>query len=117
VFQSLARRGISIDLINLFPDETAFVVDEKVIQKVEELLTQEGFTVRVYSPCAKISLVGSGMADRPGVMAQVVEALKEAGIEILQTGDSHVTITCLVKEEMMEEAIRVLHRKFELQAC
>jgi aspartate kinase len=57
------------------------------------------------------------MADRPGVMAQVVEALKEAGIEILQTGDSHVTITCLVKEEMMEEAIRVLHRKFELQAC
>jgi len=117
VFQSLARRGISIDLINLFPDETAFVVDEKVIQKVEELLTQEGFTVRVYSPCAKISLVGSGMADRPGVMAQVVEALKEAGIEILQTSDSHVTITCLVKEEMMEEAIRVLHRKFELQAC
>ncbi|MGC8777457.1 MAG: aspartate kinase [Candidatus Caldatribacteriaceae bacterium] len=117
VFQSLAERGISIDLINLFPDEAAFVVDEKLIRKVEEILAQEGFAAEVCSPCAKISLVGSGMAERPGVMAQVVEALKEAGIEILQTSDSHVTITCLVKEEVMEEAIRVLHRKFELQVC
>lgn len=117
VFQALAQRGISIDLINLFPEEAAFVVDEKVNRKVETILAQEGFMAKISSPCAKISLVGSGMADRPGVMAQVVEALKEANIEILQTSDSHVTITCLVKEEVMEEAIRVLHRKFELQAC
>ncbi len=116
IFQSLAEKGISIDLVNLFPEETAFVVDEKFTKTVESVLCKEGFSPTITSPCAKISLVGSGMADRPGVMAQVVEALKEAEIEILQTSDSHVTISCLVREEKMEEAIRVLHRKFELQS-
>ncbi|MGQ9473256.1 MAG: aspartate kinase [Candidatus Caldatribacteriaceae bacterium] len=114
VFQSLAQQGISIDLVNLFPEETAFVVDEKVTQTVETILKRENFLFTITSPCAKISLVGSGMADRPGVMAQVVEVLKEKGIEILQTSDSHVTISCLVNESQMEEAIRVLHQKFEL---
>lgn len=114
VFQALAQRGISIDLINLFPEGTAFVVDEKVRDKVQKTLAEEGFVCAMTSPCAKVSLVGSGMADRPGVMAQVVEALKEAEVEILQTSDSHVTISCLVREEDMEKAIRVLHRKFQL---
>lgn len=115
VFQVLAEHGISIDLINLFPESTAFVVDGRVGEKTKAILAREGFLFQTASPCAKVSLVGSGMADRPGVMAQVVEALKEAGIEILQTSDSHVTISCLVNEEDMEETIRVLHRKFQLE--
>lgn len=114
VFQTLAQKDISIDLINLFPESAAFVVDEKVKDKVQKTLAEEDFVFAMTSPCAKVSLVGSGMADRPGVMAQVVEALKEAEIEILQTSDSHVTISCLVREEDMEKAIRVLHRKFQL---
>ncbi|MBC7216807.1 MAG: aspartate kinase [Candidatus Caldatribacterium sp.] len=114
MFQTLASCGISIDLINLFPERAAFVVEERVGEKVKSILSQEGFSFEVQSPCAKVSLVGSGMADRPGVMAQVVEALKEAEIEILQTSDSHVTISCLVSEKDMERAIQVLHRKFQL---
>lgn len=114
VFQVLAAHGVSIDLVNLFPERAAFVVDAKVGEKVKAILSKEGFSFEAKSPCAKVSLVGSGMADRPGVMAQVVEALKEAGIEIFQTSDSHVTISCLVDEKDMEQAIRVLHRKFQL---
>ncbi|WP_026137283.1 aspartate kinase [Candidatus Caldatribacterium saccharofermentans] len=114
LFQALAEHGVSIDLINLFPESTAFVVDEKVKEKVQTILSREGFLFEMTSPCAKVSLVGSGMADRPGVMSQVVEALRDAGIEILQTSDSHVTISCLVAEKDMEQAIRALHRKFQL---
>lgn len=114
MFQTLASHGISIDLINLFPERAAFVVEEGVGEKVKTVLSREGFSFEVQSPCAKVSLVGSGMADRPGVMAQVVEALKEAEIEILQTSDSYVTISCLVSEKDMERAIQVLHRKFQL---
>ncbi|HQE25586.1 MAG TPA: aspartate kinase [Candidatus Atribacteria bacterium] len=115
VFQSLAQEGISIDLVSLFPEGTAFVVDEKEGSKVEEILRREGFEVSLTLPCAKVSLVGSDMADRPGVVAQLVEALREANIEILQTGDSHITISCLVKAQDMERAIRVLHHKFQLE--
>ncbi|MEN3202449.1 MAG: aspartate kinase [Atribacterota bacterium] len=114
MFQVLAAHGVSIDLVNLFPERAAFVVDAKVGEKVKAILAKEEFFFEVKSPCAKVSLVGSGMADRPGVMAQVVEALKEVGIEIFQTSDSHVTISCLVDEKDMEQAIRVLHRKFQL---
>jgi aspartate kinase len=81
-------------------------------------LRREGFEVNLTLPCAKVSLVGSDMADRPGVVAQLVEALKDANIEILQTGDSHITISCLVKSQDMERAIQVLHHKFRLEkAC
>ncbi len=118
IFQSLAQEGISIDLVSLFPEGTAFVVDETVGSKVEEILRREGFEVNLTLPCAKVSLVGSDMADRPGVVAQLVEALKDANIEILQTGDSHITISCLVKSQDMERAIQVLHHKFRLEkAC
>ncbi len=118
IFQSLAQECISIDLVSLFPEGTAFVVDETVGSKVEEILRREGFEVNLTLPCAKVSLVGSDMADRPGVVAQLVEALKDANIEILQTGDSHITISCLVKSQDMERAIQVLHHKFRLEkAC
>jgi len=113
-FSSLAQKGISIDLINLFPDNTAFVVEEQRASLVREILEKAGFTVTINAPCAKVSLVGFEMADRPGVMAQLVEAMQESGIEILQTGDSHVTISCLVWEKDMERAIQALHRKFQL---
>ncbi|WP_369019147.1 aspartate kinase [Thermatribacter velox] len=113
-FSSLAQKGISIDLINLFPDNTAFVVEEQRASLVKEILEKAGFTVTINAPCAKVSLVGFEMADRPGVMAQLVEAMQESGIEILQTGDSHVTISCLVWEKDMERAIQALHRKFQL---
>lgn len=113
-FSSLAQKGISIDLINLFPDSTAFVVEEQCSSLVKEILERAGFAVTINAPCAKVSLVGFEMADRPGVMAQLVEALQESGIEILQTGDSHVTISCLIWGKDMERAIQALHRKFQL---
>lgn len=115
MFQLLANKGISIDLINLFPETVAFVVEEGKAPKVKEILEQEGFQLELSYPCAKISLVGSGMADRPGVVADMVEALRDAEVEILQTSDSHVTISCLVHAADMEKAIQVLHRKFQLE--
>jgi len=50
----------------------------------------------------------------PGVMARIVDALAEAGIEILQSADSHTTIWVLVDGSQMEDAVRALHRAFQL---
>ncbi|MCX6089621.1 MAG: aspartate kinase [Candidatus Atribacteria bacterium] len=115
MFQLLAQKEISIDLINLFPETVAFVAEEGKAQKVKDLLEKENFDLSLTFPCAKISLIGSGMADRPGVVSTMVEALKEVEVEILQTSDSHVTMTCLVNAGDMEKAIQVLHRKFQLE--
>ncbi len=115
IFSVLARRGISIDLISLFPESVAFTVEENKGELVRQTLEKEGFSIRLNAPCAKVSLVGSGMADRPGVMAELVEALTGEKVEILQTGDSHVTISCLLWAKHMERAIQVLHRVFQLE--
>lgn len=64
--------------------------------------------------CAKVSIVGAGMAGIPGVTAKIVTALAEKGIQILQSADSHTTIWVLVKEADLVEAVNALHSAFEL---
>jgi aspartokinase len=45
-------------------------------------------------------------------MARFSSALDRAGIDMLQTVDSHATISALVPLEQRDEALRALHREF-----
>ena len=63
---------------------------------------------------AKVTLVGAGMHGVPGVMARMAELLDEAGVAVLQTADSHTTISVLVPAENTRAAVRALHDGFEL---
>ncbi len=112
--RSLAEHGISIDLISLLPEMLAFTVADDVAGRATSLLSGLGFSVDVSEPCAKVSIIGAGMRGRPGVMARVVNALHGAGVEILQTADSHTTISCLVRRGQMADALRALHDEFGL---
>ncbi|HEY3247639.1 MAG TPA: aspartate kinase [bacterium] len=112
--RSLAEHGISIDLISLLPEMLAFTVQEDVVERATGLLSTFGFDVDVSEPCAKVSIIGAGMRGRPGVMARVVNALHRAGVEILQTADSHTTISCLVARGQMKDALVALHDEFGL---
>ncbi|MDI3327234.1 MAG: aspartate kinase [Alicyclobacillaceae bacterium] len=114
VFRAMADRGISVDLINVGPSGVAYTVKGEETEKVEAALRELGWDPEIVPRCAKVSVVGAGIAGVPGVMARVVEALAEQGIEILQSADSHTTIWCLVREEDMRRAIRALHAKFGL---
>ncbi len=112
--QRLATEGISIDLITLMPDVLAFTVKEDVYERAVRLLRDEGYEATVTRPCAKVSIIGAGMRGVPGVMARVIRALQQAEAAILQTADSHTTISCLVPRGHMERALRALHDEFGL---
>lgn len=114
---ALAEHGISIDLINLLPEVLAFTVKEEAVPQAANLLSKLGYEVQVSGPCAKVSIIGAGMRGRPGVMARVVKALHGAGAEILQTADSHTTISCLVWREQLPRALNALHDEFGLAAA
>ncbi|MHB8758053.1 MAG: ACT domain-containing protein, partial [Bacillota bacterium] len=73
-----------------------------------------GFQVDLKRGCAKVSVVGAGMRGVPGVMANVVRGLAKAEVRILQTSDSHLTISCLIEQADMEKAVRALHEQFGL---
>ena len=82
--------------------------------KAGNLLRQQGFDFDLTAGCAKVTLVGMGMQGVPGVVLAVMEALGGAGIPVLQTVDSEMTISCLVHEADMGGAVRALHESFAL---
>lgn len=114
IFKTLAQNRISVDFISVTPAGVAFTVSNVDVDRSLGLLESLGFSARILRNCAKVSAVGAGIAGVPGVMAQIVEALTEVGVEILQSSDSHTTIWCLVKEEDMVAAVNALHQKFQL---
>lgn len=114
VFDSLAQAGISVDLINVSENGQMFTVSQGVAERAEKILAGLGFSVEVVPDCAKVSVVGLGMRGVPGVMAKVVRALHGAGVPILQTSDSHLTISCLVPGNLVKAAVQALHSEFQL---
>jgi aspartate kinase len=63
---------------------------------------------------AKVSLVGAGMRSHPGVSASMFETLAEAGINIEMISTSSIRISCVVRAEQVEDAVRCLHDAFGL---
>lgn len=112
IFEELARGNISVDLINVSPSEKSFIIKDSDVARAMLILDRLGLKYEVYPDCAKVSVVGAGMRGVPGVMARVVRALHDAGVRILQTADSHLTISCLVRGGDVGRAVRALHHQF-----
>lgn len=115
VFSLLAEEGISVDFINIRPEKASFVINNELTERAINIIEKDDFEFNVSSDYCKISVVGGGMTGQPGVMARIVEALCEAGIEIYQTTDSHTTISCLIAEEKEKKAVKALHNAFNLE--
>jgi len=64
---------------------------------------------------AKVSIVGTGMQDAPGYASRMFSALSEGGINIEMITTSEIRITCIVEEDKVGVAARVLHDAFELE--
>jgi aspartate kinase len=65
---------------------------------------------------AKVSVIGVGMRSHYGVAAQMFTTLAEENINIMMISTSEIKISCIIKEEQMESAVKVLHRVFGLDA-
>jgi aspartate kinase len=64
----------------------------------------------------KVSVVGAGMKSHPGVAAKTFSVLGDAGVNIEMISTSPIKISCVVREEFVETAVRELHRAFGLGA-
>lgn len=114
LFQRLADAGVSVDLINVSPGHKVFCIVDTDVERASDILREMGLDVSIRRACGKVSVVGGGMRGLPGVMARVVRALANARVPILQTADSHVTISCLVSEDRLAAAVQALHDEFGL---
>lgn len=114
IFKSMADNGISVDLINVHPGQIMFTVAEDIAEKAADQLTKFGCDVKITLNCAKVSVVGGGINGVPGVMASFIEALSINNIPILQTVDSHTSISVLINKSFVPSAVTALHEKFNL---
>ena len=126
LFKLLADNAISVDMIiqsyarqSTNTNDIAFTVDKDDINKTLEILEtakKELGTgnVLVDEDIAKISIVGAGMIDRPGVAADMFNALAANNINLKMISTSEIKISCLVEKENANKAITALCEAFDL---
>jgi aspartate kinase len=124
LFRALADRTVNVDTIvqNTSVHGTtdiSFTVPKvdlaTAIEVVSGLAPELGAgDVTADDGIAKVSLVGAGMRTHPGVSATMFETLGEAGINIEMISTSSIRISCVIRADRVEEAVRLLHDAFEL---
>ena len=125
IFVPLAAAGISVDTI----------VQNASIEKITDLTftvakSQLDSAMKVVAPIAKsigarecqsdsrlgkVSVIGTGMQNSPGYAARMFDTLRQENINIQLITTSEIRITCIIDETRVKDALRALHRAFELE--
>ena len=123
LFEPLAQVGVSVDTIvqNTSVERTtdiSFTVDrtdlDLAVAEVNRVMGDLGASALVSdSTLATVSIVGSGMQNTPGYASRMFRILADGKINIDMITTSEIRISCIIKEEQAEEAVRLLHRGFE----
>jgi aspartate kinase len=126
VFRAVADGGIHVDMIvqNSSREgegrtDLSFTVPKADLGRAAVLVEQLAGAIgaaghAVDDGIAKVSLVGAGMKSNPSVVADMFEALAEEGINIEMISTSTIRISCVVRAEDAERAVRAVHAKFNL---
>jgi aspartate kinase len=109
IVQNVAHDG-STDISFTVP-RANLVEAERISKQVSGEIGAE--SVDVDAGIGKVSLVGAGMKSQPGVAARMFETLASAGINIEMISTSTIRISCVVRADQVEEAVRALHAAFD----
>jgi aspartate kinase len=134
LFGALSAAGINVDLIiqsihEGHSNDIAFTVDETQLAaaveitaaSLAELMETDPEAVRNQiqsdETIAKVSISGAGMIGRPGVAAQMFQALAEAGVNIQMISTSEIKVSCVIARSDFDVAIVALCQAFDLKAA
>jgi aspartate kinase len=129
IFQLLAAQNISVDMIiqsqrcrliqGVATRDIAFTVAQIDADIAQQVLQQAApdlgcGEVIVDQAIAKVSVVGTGMVNRPGVAARMFEALAQQQINIQMIATSEIKISCVVADSDGVRALQAVHAAFDL---
>ena len=122
IFSLLAKGKINVDIIlqsigREDKKDISFTVAKSDTEAAKKILEENreyiGFDhIDVNDSIAKVSIVGAGMINNPGVAAGRFEALYSAGINIHMISTSEIKVSVLVDLEDADRAVQVTHNKF-----
>lgn len=126
LFSSLAEKNVSVDMIiqsyarkTSKTNDIAFTISKedlpKALDVLEEVKRKLGAAdVQIDENISKVSIIGAGMIDRPGIASTMFETLANAGINIKMISTSEIKISCLINKEDANAAVKALHEVFSL---
>jgi len=125
LFQTLADAAVNVDMIvqNVSTDgkaDISFTVPradlERIRNRLEKRIIEDTGASRIIydERIAKVSVVGIGMRSHSGIAARMFSVLAENGINIEMIATSEIKISCVIREDQGEQAVRALHDGFEL---
>lgn len=125
IFESLAAADISVDSIvqnasiNRITDLT-FTVASGDLDKAMEVVGPVAQSIGAQdcvsdATLGKVSIIGSGIQTGPGYASRMFNALSEEGINIELISTSEIRITCIIDGGKVPDAVRALHKAFELE--
>lgn len=129
LFTLLAKHELSVDMIiqsyarsSNNSNDIAFTISKDDLdtfigmkEEIAQILNPSN--IHVDEDIAKISIVGAGMIDRPGIAAQMFECLAKENINIKMIATSEIKISCLVEKENAKNAITTLCSSFDLDGA
>ena len=125
ITEELAKKGINVRFIiqgscrrerqdmSLIIEQTRLEETSRILQDLA-LVVDAGDVIKD-SDVAIVAIIGSGIAGTPGVAARMFRSLADEGINIEQISSSEVRLVCIIDEARLEDAVRAIHREFELQ--
>lgn len=129
LFNLLASKNLSVDMIiqsyarnSKNTNDIAFTIAKNDMDKfellkgdIDKIINAGG--IYVDDDIAKVSIVGAGMIDRPGIAAKMFDTLANANINIKMISTSEIKISCLVEKQYGELAAKVLCSAFNLDGA
>ena len=125
IFAPLAAAGLSVDTIvqNAGLDKQAdltFTVSKNDFARAMALVEPIAKEINAQGcvgdgNLGKVSIVGTGIQNSPGYASQMFETLYQANINIEMITTSEILITCVIAGDKVTEAVRALHRAFQLE--
>ena len=122
IFSLLAKNNVNVDIIlqSIGRSDTkdiSFTVAKADMEQARQLLEDNRASIRfdhidVSDNIAKVSIVGAGMINNPGVAAAMFEALFNAGININMISTSEIKVSVLVHISDADRAVQVIHDRF-----
>ncbi|MDN6195455.1 MAG: aspartate kinase [Atopostipes suicloacalis] len=124
IFSLLEKNNISIDMISQTESEednyytfTAKLEDKRRLTKTILTLKKDypEIEVSLKEDFVKVSVIGAGMMDTPGVISRIYQTVIENDIRIYQISTTGISISCLVKQSEGEKATRLLYEEFAVE--
>ena len=122
LFRMLAKENISIDVIMQASGENVsknitFTINSNDLPKTLKVLETNQNVLNAKEilhseDLSKVSIIGLGIANKPGVAADMFEALYEENINMHLVTTSEIRISVLVDSKYANKAMSAIHNKF-----